>query len=155
MAGATAAYFLRNREVQGSSRQLLNIGGVVALNLWLGSSAGSMIDNAGARTLDAYRLTLAALRLHNQSRSLSVPAEYDPAAAPLACQEVMYLQLVTAVIALWRASHMSRIPEKRMGRIVHCGGGTLHQALFPRCLVPSMMPLMIHQPLSSSALAAG
>lgn len=53
MAGATAAYFLRNRAVQGSSRQLLNIGGVVALNLWLGSSAGSMIDNAGSRMIGA------------------------------------------------------------------------------------------------------
>lgn len=45
--GATAGYFLRNRAVQGSTQQLLYIAGVVALNVWLGSAAGSMIDNSG------------------------------------------------------------------------------------------------------------
>jgi hypothetical protein len=45
--GATAAYFLRNRAVQGSARQLANIGLIVGANLWLGSAQGSMIDNAG------------------------------------------------------------------------------------------------------------
>ena len=47
-AGATAGYFLRNRALQGSTQQLTYIAGIVALNIFLGASPGSMIDNSGA-----------------------------------------------------------------------------------------------------------
>ncbi|EIE25226.1 rhomboid-domain-containing protein [Coccomyxa subellipsoidea C-169] len=47
LLGATAGYFLRNRALQGSTQQLTYIAGIVALNIFLGASPGSMIDNSG------------------------------------------------------------------------------------------------------------
>ncbi|CAL8461793.1 g1324 [Coccomyxa elongata] len=47
LLGATAGYFLRNRALQGSTQQLTYIAGIVGLNIFLGSSPGSMIDNSG------------------------------------------------------------------------------------------------------------
>lgn len=46
-AGASAGYFLRNRGLQNSTRQLGNLALVVGFNFFLGSSPGSMIDNSG------------------------------------------------------------------------------------------------------------
>ena len=46
-AGATAGYFLRNRQLQGARQQLGRLALVVGLNFLLGSSQGSMIDNSG------------------------------------------------------------------------------------------------------------
>ena len=47
LQGASAGYFLRNRALQGSTRQLGNLALIVGLNFFLGSSSGSMIDNSG------------------------------------------------------------------------------------------------------------
>ena len=47
LAGASAGYFLRNRALQGSTRQLGNLALIVGFNFFLGSSSGSMIDNSG------------------------------------------------------------------------------------------------------------
>jgi hypothetical protein len=47
IAGASAGYFLRNRALQGSTRQLGNLALIVGFNFFLGSSSGSMIDNSG------------------------------------------------------------------------------------------------------------
>ena len=46
-AGASAGYFLRNRALQGSTRQLGNLALIVGFNFVLGSGQGSMIDNSG------------------------------------------------------------------------------------------------------------
>ncbi len=45
--GASAGYFLRNRALQGSTRQLFNLALIVGFNFILGSSPGTMIDNSG------------------------------------------------------------------------------------------------------------
>ena len=45
--GASAGYFLRNRALQGSTRQLGNLALIVGFNFVLGSGPGSMIDNSG------------------------------------------------------------------------------------------------------------
>jgi rhomboid protease GluP len=47
LLGALAAYFIRNPKLQRAGLQLVYIIGVVALNIALGSDAGSMIDNSG------------------------------------------------------------------------------------------------------------
>ncbi|KAK9846361.1 hypothetical protein WJX81_002390 [Elliptochloris bilobata] len=47
LLGALGGYFLRNPKLQGSGRQALYIAGVAALNIALGATQGSLIDNSG------------------------------------------------------------------------------------------------------------
>ncbi|KAK9820107.1 hypothetical protein WJX72_006208 [[Myrmecia] bisecta] len=47
LLGALGAYFLKNRELKGSTRQILYIAAVAGFNLILGTNGDSMIDNSG------------------------------------------------------------------------------------------------------------
>ena len=47
LVGALGGYFVRNRELENSARQLLFLSALVSFNLFLGSQPGTQIDNAG------------------------------------------------------------------------------------------------------------